>query len=136
MDSSDKKQFWLAINIVMELTNKPPLTKEAIMSWWGLLSKYEFSTVHAALNKWVDNSSKPPTPNDIIGLCKSTTPVYQALPAPEKANKADVAKLSAVMAAYWQPQKNHRAWLDRILNNPHKFPRSSVEAAEKVKYAK
>ena len=65
MDDSNKKEFWTMINITMELTNHPPLSKEAIITWWHLLKKHDIEVVKTALDIWVDTSKKPPTPNDI-----------------------------------------------------------------------
>jgi hypothetical protein len=134
MNDSNKKQFWGMLNVAMELTNKPPLTKEAILTWWNLLCKYDYSVVEKAVSQWVDSSSKPPTPHDIAGLCRPKEPIYQALPAPVSyaENKAQADKLALFIHERIKPKTNYRAWVTRILDNPQNFPESSVQAAREV----
>jgi hypothetical protein len=134
MNDSHKKQFWGMLNVAMELTNKPPLTKEAILTWWNLLSKYDFEVVQKSVGQWVDNSSKPPTPHDILGLCRPKEPIYQALPPPvsHEDNKAHADKLALFIHERLKPKTDYHAWAKRILKNPQNFPETSVEAARKV----
>jgi len=134
MNDANKKQFWGMLNVAMELTNKPPLTKEAILTWWNLLSKYEYSVVENAVSKWVDSSSKPPTPHDILGLCRPKDPIYQALPSPvsHEDNKAHADKLALFIHERIKPKTDYHAWAKRILRNPHNFPETSVAAAKMV----
>ena len=134
MNDLNKKQFWGMLNVAMELTNKPPLTKEAILTWWNLLSKYDYSVVEKAVGQWVDSSSKPPTPHDIIGLCKPKEPIYKSLPAPVSRddNKAHADKLALFIHERLQPKTDYHQWAKRILSNPKNFPESSVTAAKEV----
>lgn len=122
------------LNVAMELTNKPPLTKEAILTWWNLLCKYDYSVVEKAVSQWVDSSSKPPTPHDIAGLCRPKEPIYQALPAPVSysENKAQADKLALFIHEKIKPKTDYHAWARRILKNPQNFPESSVQAAKEV----
>jgi hypothetical protein len=134
MDDSHKKRFWLMINVTMELTNKPPLTKEAIITWWHMLNKYDYEVVEKAVNQWVDCSNKPPTPKDIVSLCRPKDPIYHALPPPVSVedNKAHADKLALFIHERLKPKTDYHAWAKRILRNPQNFPESSVEAARKV----
>lgn len=133
MNDSHKKAFWAMMNVTMELTNHPPLSKEAVLVWWHKLSKFEYKEVEKALDNWLDKSNKPPTPSDIIGLCKPVAPVYLALPAPVSylENKQHINKLNNFIAERLKPKTDYRAWAKRIKRNPQNFPQSSVESAEK-----
>lgn len=130
----DKKQFWLMINVTMELTNKLPLTKEAIIVWWALLKKYDFKIVEQAINKWVDNSSKPPTPHDIVGLCKHKNEIYKSLPAPinKEANKAHSTELIKIVKEGVKAPTDMRGWARLIKANPKNYPDISLRYAEEA----
>ena len=118
MIDTEKKQFWLMINVTMELTNKPPLTKEAIIVWWSLLKKHEFNIVERAINQWVDSSSKPPTPHDIVGLCKPREPDYKALSAPvdHEANKQYAANVVIFVAENTKEKTDLRGWARDLIS--------------------
>jgi hypothetical protein len=82
MQESDKKQFWLMMNVCMELTNHPPLSKEAIVVWYERLRMYDFMAVSNAVDTWLKESSRPPTPKDVVELCKPKPVIHQRLNSP------------------------------------------------------
>lgn len=112
MDSSHKKQFWLMINVAMELTNHPPLTKEAIITWWHLLSKYDYDVVEKAIDTWCKTMSKPPMPNDILNLCKPAVTIFARLPSPlaKAENKRHADEVVAFVAANIKPVQDKKQW--------------------------
>jgi acyl-CoA thioesterase len=134
MDDANKKPFWLMINITMELTNHPPLTKEAIVAWWHKLKQYDFDVVQKAVDEWLDASNKTPTPHDIKSLCKPKKEIYTALPAP--LNRIENMEYSKEVVQFIaeQPKKksDKRAWINRILENPKKFPDISMKYAQEA----
>lgn len=134
MDDSNKKQFWLMMNVAMELTNHPPLTKEAIITWWHKLAKFEYSVVESALDKWVDSSSKPPTPSDIINLCKPVTPIYTSIArrADKEASKKHVKEVIKFVSDRFKPSNNQKLWAEKILSNPANYPDISVKLAKEA----
>lgn len=56
---------------VMALYYKPSLEKDALRIWWQKLERFDFSTVTKAFNEYTEKPNKPPTPADIIELCKA-----------------------------------------------------------------
>ena len=134
MDDSNKKEFWAMINVCMELSNHPPLSKEAVLVWWAKLNKYEIEAVRAALDKWVDSTSKAPTPSDIMNLCKPVTPIYNAIQrkADVEANKRNAQKVHNFVAEHMKPKNDYRAWIKPILENPNRYPEISLKYAKEV----
>jgi hypothetical protein len=134
MQETDKKQFWVMVNVSMDLTNHPPLTKEAIVAWWHKLKGHEFGTVQAAFDRWLDNSSKSPTPKDILDLCKPREDFYVAIgKTPDsEVNKEGLKKIETFVAKNTKPKTDYRHWAKRIMQNPDKFPDSSVTAAKEA----
>lgn len=131
---TDKKEFWAMLNVAMELCNRPPLSKEAVVTYWHMLKGYDLSVVRESLDKWVDSSSKAPTPHDIKDLCKPVTPIYNAIArkADKEANKQHVKELMGYIAENLKPKTDYKAWAKRILANPQNFPENSVKAAIEV----
>jgi hypothetical protein len=114
----DKKKFWLMINITMELTNHPPLTKEAIIVWYNALSKYEFDDVKNAIDKWVDYSSKPPTPHDILKLCRPEITIYAKIPSPLQTadNHRHAVEVKEAVQSMTKPKRDMKGWARRIIS--------------------
>lgn len=134
MNDANKKQFWGMLNVAMELTNKPPLTKEAILTWWNLLAKYEYATVENAVSQWVDSSSRPPTPHDIVGLCRPKEAICHALPSKINYadNKVNMDKLNQFVAERIKPKTDYKAWARRIIATPQNFPEHSLQLAKEA----
>lgn len=134
MDDSHKKQFWLMINVAMELTNHPPLTKEAIITWWHKLAKFDYKVVENALDKWVDESGKPPTPNDILNLCKPITPIYTAIErkVDRDTNKQHAKEVINFVNEKLKPQRDMKAWARKIIANPKAYPDISLKLAKEA----
>ncbi len=134
MHDLNKAPFWAMINITMELTNHPPLSKEAIITWWHQLSKFEFDVVQKAVDDWLDASNRPPTPHDIKLLCKPKKDIYTALPAP--LNRIENMEYSKEVVQFIaeQPKKksDKRAWIKRILDNPKNYPDISLKYAQEA----
>ncbi len=122
MDNSHKKKFWLMINVAMELTNHPPLTKEAIITWWHMLSEYDYDKVEKALDDWVKTMSKPPTPNDIKQLCQHKVTIYARLPSPlaKEDNKRHADEVVQYVAKNVKKEHDKRAWAKRIISGEFK----------------
>jgi len=70
MLDQEKRNFWNMINVCMEVCKGKELSKDAVTVWWMKLNPYDFNIVAKALDKWTDNNTKPPTPKEIIDLCK------------------------------------------------------------------
>ena len=121
MDDLNKKEFWTMINITMELTNHPPLSKEAIITWWHLHKKHDIEVVKTALDIWVDTNKKPPTPNDIKELCKPKVTIYARLPSPlaKESNKQHMEELKEAVKKMTNPRGDkYTAWIFKALDNP------------------
>jgi hypothetical protein len=118
MDNSHKKQFWLMLNVTMELTNHPPLTKEAIVTWWHLLSKYEYQDVENAIDKWCKTMSKTPMPNDILNLCKPQVTIHARLPSPLAIadNKRHADEVVAFVAKHIKAPIDRRQWARDLIS--------------------
>jgi hypothetical protein len=138
MDDANKKQFWLMINVAMELTNHPPLTKEAIITWWHMLAKYEYDAVQHAVDTWVQTMSKAPTPHDIVELCKPKVTIYAKLPSPLAIadNKRHVSEVKDAIKKMTKPVKDYRAWAHKIIDNPSRLPDISFKIAKEALAAK
>ncbi len=134
MDDSNKKEFWSMLNVCMELSNHPPLSKEAIVVWWMKLSKYDIAAVRDALDKWVDTTSKAPAPSDIANLCKPVTPIYTAIArkADIEANKRHVKEVIDYVSSHFKPTTNHKAWAEKIVANPSAYPDISLKFAREA----
>jgi len=131
MDDSNKKQFWLMINVAMELTNHPPLTKEAIITWWHKLSKFEYSVVESALDEWVNSSNKAPTPNDILTLCKPKPTIFARLPSPLALaeNHRHAVEVKEAVEKMTQGNRDMKNWARKIVANPRSYPDISYKLA-------
>jgi ABC-type Fe3+ transport system substrate-binding protein len=134
MLDTDKKQFWVMVNVSMDLTNHPPLTKESIVAWWHKLKHLEFTVVQAAFDKWLDSSTKPPTPKDILDLCKPKEEFHVALAAPrnEEVAKDGLKKIEQVVAAGMKGKKDLKAWARKIIDNPSAYPDISLRFANEA----
>ena len=71
MQIEDKRAFQSMMITVMALYYKPSLDKDALRVWWQKLERFDFNTVSKAFNIFTDSPNKPPTPADIIDLCKA-----------------------------------------------------------------
>jgi hypothetical protein len=118
MDNSHKKQFWLMLNVAMELTNHPPLTKEAIVTWWHLLAKYEYNEVETAIDKWVKDMGKPPTPSDILKLCQHKVTIHARLPSPlsQESNQAHAKEVVQYVAEHIKAPIDRRQWARDLIS--------------------
>lgn len=118
MQESDKKEFWSMMNIAMELTNHHALSKEAIIVWYAKLHKYNLSVISGALDKWLDNSNRAPTPSDIINLCKPILPVYAQIQKPNnyENNKEKMADVKEAISKLKKPSRDWVSYWQSILN--------------------
>jgi len=138
MVETDKKQFWPMLNLTMELCNRPPLSKEAIIGYWQVLKDFEMAEVRAALDEWVDANSKSPTPYDLKEICKakqkSKTGFNVALPKPknDEISQAGVEKINKLVAEKMKPKEDHKAWAKRILENPEVCADIAVKMAKEA----
>jgi hypothetical protein len=134
MQDSDKKQFWLMINVAMELTNHPPLSKEAIVIWYERLRGYDFDVVSSAVDVWLKESSKPPTPKDIADLCKPKVAIHAKLPSPlaKESNRQHAKELIQTVENLTQPSTDYKAWARRIIANPSAYPDISLRYAKEA----
>lgn len=122
------------MNVTMELTNHPPLSKEAVLVWWHKLSKFEYKDVEKALDKWLDTSHRPPAPSDIIALCKPLEPVYQALgkKVDKEANKQYSSNVMDYVAKQIKPTRDYKKWAKDILADPSKCTDYAVRCAREA----
>lgn len=134
MDDRNKKEFWAIINVTMELTNRPPLSKEAVITWWNILNKYDIETVRGALDKWCDTEKKPPTPSDIKELCKPKAEVYASLPRPlsKHANQEYAKEVVDFVASQPRKKRDYKAWARKILDTPKNYPDIAIRFAKEA----
>lgn len=134
MVDTDKKEFWALLNITMELMNRPPLSKEAVITWWGHLQSYDLATVRAALDKWCDTESKSPTPSQIKDLCKPKDEFHKALPAPrnEEVSREGRARINELVVNTLKPKKDMKAWARKILDTPKNYPDIAIRFAKEA----
>jgi hypothetical protein len=134
MIDKDKKKFWNMVNVAMELTNRPPLSKEAIVIWYAQLERYDFDVVSAAMDRWLKESTKPPTPKDILDLCRPQVTIHQRLASPLRIedNKRHVAELKEGIEKMTAPRRDMRDWARKILANPGNYPDISVRFAKEA----
>ncbi|MES2635827.1 MAG: hypothetical protein V4605_00780 [Pseudomonadota bacterium] len=138
MDDANKKQFWLMINVAMELSNHPPLTKEAIITWWHMLSKYNYDQVEKAVDNWLKASSKPPTPNDILQMCQHKVTIHSRLPSPlsQQANQEYAKEVLDFVAAQPKAKRDYKGWARKIIANPKDHIDIAVRFAHEALAAK
>jgi hypothetical protein len=122
MDNSHKTEFMVMVNVIMDLMNRPPLPKEAIIVWWHSLKDFDINVVRAAFNKWADTESKAPTPAQIKEMCKPDQEVFKALPKPR--NREHQAILADNVRQFIKNNLNRkeRDWVkhhEDIIRNPH-----------------
>ena len=122
------------IDAVFTIYGKQQPDKEILRIWWHKLQRFEFNTVSRAFDIWTDTPNKLPQPADIIQMCKPRESVYHALPAPVATaeTKENIKRMNKMIKEKIKPKENFRAWTERILNNPHLFPDTSVEIAKSV----
>lgn len=123
------------INTVMELMNRPPLSKEAIIIWWNVLNKFDINIVREALNHWVDTNDTVPKPAQIKELCKPAPEFNKALPH-KKSHKHQAVMASNVAKFVRENIKKHdRDWVkhwENILMNPESHQVHNVESAKRA----
>ncbi len=122
------------IDAVFTIYGKQQPDKEILRIWWHKLERFEFNIVSRAFDIWTDTPNKLPQPADIIQMCKPRESEYHALPAPVATaeTKANIERMNKLIKEKIKPKENFRAWTERILNNPHLFPDTSVEIAKSV----
>jgi len=118
MQDLNKKQFWTMVNVAMELTNHPPLSKEAIITWWHMLAKYEYADVENALDKWVKEMAKPPTPSDILKLCQHKVTIHARLPSSlsKQANQGYAKEVVEFVAKQPKSEKDYKQWARDLIS--------------------
>lgn len=138
MVETDKHVFWPMLNLTMELCNRPPLSKEAIISYWHVLKDFELETVKSALDEWVDGNSKSPTPSNLKEICKakqkSKVGFSHALPKPKsnEVSQAGLEKINNMVAETIKPKEDHKAWAKKIKANPEKCADIAVKMAKEA----
>jgi hypothetical protein len=138
MVDAEKTAFWTMLNLTMELCNRPPLSKEAVISYWQVLNIFDMEMVRASLDEWVDGNSKSPTPNDLKELCKakqkSKVGFSHALPKPKsnEVSQAGVEKINNLVAEAMKPKTDHKKWARVILENPEKCADIAVKMAKEA----
>lgn len=134
MNDLNKKDFWVMLNVAMELTNHPPLSKEAVIIWYNQLKQYEFADVSNAIDEWLRVSSKPPTPKDIIEACKPKPTIFARLPSPlaiaENHRHALVVKQAVEKMT--EGKRDMKAWARKIIANPKNYPEISFRYAREA----
>lgn len=105
MNDSHKTEFWAMLNVLMELMNKPPISKEAVIVWWHKLKEYDIQTVRNAFDRWADTQDKPPTPSQIKELCKPKDDFLKLPKKPDKeAQQAGRKKLQDFIEQHYTPR--------------------------------
>jgi hypothetical protein len=134
MIESDKKAFKNMIDAVFTIYGKQQPDKEILRIWWHKLERFDFNIVSRAFDLYTDTPNKLPQPADIIQICKPRESEYHALPAPVATaeTKANIERMNKLIKEKIKPKQDFRAWTERILNNPHLFPDTSVEIAKSV----
>ena len=134
MLDNEKKKFWLMLNVTMELTNHPPLTKEAIITWWHMLAKFEYEEVESAIDRWIKTMSKTPMPHDIADLCKPKVTIHARLPSPlaKEANQAYAKEVVDFVANKTTKERDMKAWARKIIANPKQYPDISLKLAREA----
>ncbi|MDD4971881.1 MAG: hypothetical protein PHT07_20845 [Paludibacter sp.] len=120
------------MNALMAIYYKPELSNDALRIWFGKLEKYDFDVVCKAFDKYIDSSSKPPEPSDIISLCQHKVTIFSALPSPltRAANKKHADEVVEFVAKNMKPRKDYKAWAKKILSDKDKC--SDIQ----IRYAK
>jgi hypothetical protein len=122
------------IDAVFTIYGKQQPDKEILRIWWHKLERFDFNIVSRAFDLYTDTPNKLPQPADIIQMCKPRESEYHALPAPVATaeTKANIERMNKLIKEKIKPKQDFRAWTERILNNPHLFPDTSVEIAKSV----
>lgn len=134
MIDADKKQFQYMLNTVMQVYNKPKLSKEVLIAWWSKLHKYEVIDIRVALDRWIDEGKFAPTISDIVELCPSHQPIYVALPPPVSLvdNKRHADEVKQAVTKMVKPRHDYRAWAKKIIDNPAHYPDISLRLAQEA----
>lgn len=136
MEESNKREFWAIVNVTMDLMDRPPLSKEAILVWWNMLNKYSIEDVRNALDKWCNTEKKSPTPKDIIDLCKAQQvkiePAKLPSPVSRENNKRHAEEFKRAINEVAKPQRDHKAWAKQIIANPSRYPAISLDFAREA----
>ena len=122
------------LNVAMELTNHPPLSKEAVIVWYATLEKFDFDVVSKAVDVWLKASSKPPTPKDIVDICKPKVSIYAKLPSPlaKESNRQHAKELIEAVENLTKPKTDYKAWARKIIANPQNYPDISLRYAKEA----
>lgn len=134
MNDANKKDFWIMLNVAMELTNHPPLSKEAVIIWYNQLKQFEFNDVSNALDQWLKVSSKPPTPKDIIEACKPKPTIFARLPSPLAIaeNHRHAVEVKQAVEKMTEGKRDMKAWARKIIANPKNYPEISLRYAREA----
>ena len=134
MNDSNKKEFWTMMNVCMELTNHPPLSKEAIVVWYTKLKHLDFNDISNAVDKWLIDSTKPPTVKDILDLCKPKPTIFAKLPSPLAIaeNHRHAQEIKVAVDKMTKPKRDYKDWARRIIANPERYPEISLKFAKEA----
>ncbi|NDB59689.1 hypothetical protein EB001_14770 [bacterium] len=138
MTEQDKAGFMAMMNTVTTIYSKHPLEKDAIRVWFQKLHHYDFQVVCKAFDTHTNESKHMPTPADIISLCRSKSPTFLKLPAPVdlEANKKHSQLMMEYIAQQSVKKNGFKDWAYRIIDNPGKYPKISLDFAQNAIKAK
>lgn len=122
------------VNIAMELTNHPPLSKEAIIVWYNSLKSYDFNVVSDAIDNWLKSSNRPPTPKDIIDACKPKPTIFARLPSPLAIaeNHRHAVEVKKAVEDMTKGRRDMKEWARKILASPKIYPDISIKYAKEA----
>lgn len=134
MQDSDKKEFWVMVNIAMELTNHPPLSKEAIIVWYNQLKSYDFSVVSEAIDGWLKSSNRSPTPKDILDACKPKPTIFARIASPLALaeNHRHAVEVKKAVDKMTEGKRDYKEWAHKIVANPKAYPDISLRYAREA----
>lgn len=134
MIEDDKQNFRKMLGVVMQTYDKPKPDRDLLIVWWSKLNRFEFETVRAAFDQWIDSSKYAPTPMEIMELCKPKVTIHARIASPLniEANKRHADELMATVNKLVSPERDHKAWARKILANPKGRPEIAIRFAREA----
>ena len=135
-DINVKRLFRDVLNAMMELYQKPAMSKDVLRIWWSELHQYEWIDFCNAIDKFMDNQKKEqrkpvPMPKEIAALCVNRITTFAKIAAPLSVadNREHLERVKSFVEKTVKPRNSDLDWAYKILNNKKDYRDYSIKLA-------
>lgn len=130
----DTKQFASIMKVTWQSFGRNNLDKDTMRYWFDKLSKHELISVERAFDEWIKSQKELPTVSEILKLCQHKVSIHARLPSPLAIadNREHAKDVMDYVAKNIKPKRNYRAWAEKIIASPSKYPDISLKLAKEA----